>query len=257
MTVNTYTPAAVLKPFIKNYLVIESSSGDVNRVLPDTSLVMAFRYKGNVNYSTDGIETNIPVSAISGLRRSARLINYSQGAATLLVIFKEAAASIFLKAPLHELFEDSVPLYNFISSQKLAEIEEQLSGAKNNFERINLIERFLLAQIKGANADKLVLAAIEKIHAAKGFYKIKELANSLYISQDAFEKKFRKATGASPKHFSSIIRLRNVISTGKQQQNFTELAYNAGYFDQAHFNKDFRLFTGQTPSGFFKSPSFW
>lgn len=257
MTFNTYIPSSILKPFIKNYLVIESNAGAVNRVLPDTSLVMAFRYKGNVNYSTDGFEANIAVSAISGLRRSARLINYAEGAATLLVIFKEAAAGVFFKAPLHELFEDSVPLYNFISRQKLMEIEEQLPAAKNNFERINLIEQFLIAQIKGTGGDNLVLAAIEKMHAAKGFYKIKDLASSLYISQDAFEKKFRKATGASPKHFSSIIRLRNIVSADKQQQNFTELAYNAGYFDQAHFNKDFRLFTGQTPSGFFKSPYFW
>ncbi|SHM45740.1 helix-turn-helix transcriptional regulator [Mucilaginibacter sp. OK098] len=257
MTVNTYIPANVLKPFIKNYLVIESNYGDVNQVLPDTSLVLAFRYKGNVNYITEGIETVAPVSVLSGLRKSSRLISYSAGAATILVIFKPAAASTFFKVPLHELFEDSVPLYNFISSQKLAEIEDQLSAAKNNFERINLIDQFLSAQIISTGGDKLVLAAIEKLHAAKGFYKIKDLANSLYISQDAFEKKFRKTTGASPKHFSSVIRLRNIVSAGKQQQNFTELAYDAGYFDQSHFNKDFRLFTGQTPSDFFKSPSFW
>ena len=255
MTVATYLPCAILKPYIKNYLVIESNNGVVNRVLPDTSLVMAFRYKGVVNYTAEGTQT-AAVSTISGLRRSSRLINYSQQSAALLVIFKEAGASVFFKLPLHELFEDSVPLDNFINRQKLSEIEEQLPAAQNNFERINLVERFLYSCINGAGEDQLILAAIEKMHIAKGFGKIKDLANSFYISQDAFEKKFRKATGASPKHFSSIIRLRNVITAGKQQ-NFTSIAYEAGYFDQAHFNKDFRLFTGQTPSDFFEAPVFW
>lgn len=257
MIVTTCLPADALKPYIKNYLVIESSNGAINRVLPDTSLVMAFRYKGNVNYTVEGIETRVPVSTISGLRRSSRLITYSEDSAAVLVIFKEAAASVFFKLPFHELFEDSVPLYNFISRQKLSEIEEQLPAAQNNFERIKLVEQFLYAHISRANEDKLVLAAIEKMNESKGFCKIKQLADSLYISQDAFEKRFRKAAGASPKQISSIIRLRNIIAKGKQHENFSQLAYDAGYFDQAHFNKDFRLFTGQTPSDFFEAPIFW
>jgi len=257
MTAIPYIPCDALKPFIKNYLVIESDNGDINRVLPDTSLVMVFRYKGDVNYTSTGIVTDLSASSITGLRRSARSINYSAGAAAILVIFKPAAPSAFFKAPLHELFEKSVPLYNFISSQKLAEMEDRLSTAKDNFERINLVEQFLYPRINKFGEDKLILAAIEKISTAKGFYNMKELAASLHMSQDAFEKRFRKVTGASPKQFSSITRLRNIINTTKQQQNFTELAYDAGYFDQSHFNKDFKLFTSQTPSGFFKSPIFW
>lgn len=256
MTVTTYLPTDVLKPFIKHYLVIESDQEVINRLLPDTSVVLVFRYKGNINYAATGIETNIPASVLTGLKKSSRLVNYSAGSAAILIIFKTAAAGSFFKVPLHELFEDSVPLDNFVGNRPTSEIEEQLSASKNNLGRINLIEQFLNSQIKNTNTDKLVLTAVEKMYAAKGFYKIKDLADSLYISQDAFEKRFRKATGASPKHFSSIIRLRNVITTGKQQ-NFTSIAYDAGYFDQAHFNKDFKLFTGQTPTDFFDTPVFW
>lgn len=257
MTVTTCMPADALKPFIKHYLVINSDQEVINRLLPDTSVVLVFRYKGNVNFTAGEIETNIPASVLTGLKKSSRLVNYSAGSAAILVIFKTAAAGSFFKVPLHELFEGSVPLDNFVSNQQVSEIEEQLSAANNNVERINLIEQFLFSQYKGAGGDQLVLAAIEKMYAAKGFYKIKELADSLYISQDAFEKRFRKATGASPKQLSSIIRLRNIIANGKKHENFNQLAYDAGYFDQSHFNNDFRLFTGQTPSDFFKSPIFW
>jgi len=257
MTVTTCMPTGALKPFIKHYLVIESDEGIINRLVPDTSVVLVFRYKGNVNFTAGGIETNIPASVLTGLKKSSRLVNYSAGSAAILVIFKTAAAGNFFKVPLHELFEGSVPLYNFAGSRRVSEIEDRLSAAKNNLARIDLIEQFLFSQYKGAGGDQLVLAAIEKMYAAKGFYKIKALADSLYISQDAFEKRFRKATGASPKQLSSIIRLRNIVANGKKLENFNQLAYNAGYFDQSHFNNDFRLFTGQTPSDFFKSPSFW
>ncbi|MCO5945637.1 helix-turn-helix transcriptional regulator [Mucilaginibacter flavidus] len=257
MTVTTYFPTDALKPFIKHYLVIESDREVINRLVPDTSVVLVFRYKGNVNYAAGGIETNIPASVLTGLKKTSRLVNYSAGSAAILVIFKTAAAGSFFKVPLHKLFEDSLPLDNFISSPQASEIEERLSAAKNNVARIILIEQFLFSQYKGAGGDQLVLAAIEKMYAAKGFYKIKNLADSLYISQDAFEKRFRKSAGASPKQFSSIIRMRTIIANGKKHEKFNQLAYNAGYFDQSHFNNDFKLFTGQTPSDFFKSSSFW
>jgi len=257
MLINFQTPTALLKPFIRNYVIIESGEGAANRVLPDTSLVMAFRYKGEVAYVSGGSKNQLPLSVISGLRKSARLINYSQNAGAILVIFKEAAGSAFFKEPIHELFGDSVPLYNFINKQKLSIIEEQLAEADNNTRRIALIEAFLLSQLQNHNSDKLVMAAVQNIRLNNGSDKIKDVANTLYISQDAFEKRFRKVTGASPKQFSSIIRMKSLIDAGKQDQTLTELAYNSGYFDQAHFNKDFRLFTGQTPTDFFRSPVFW
>jgi AraC-like DNA-binding protein len=53
------------------------------------------------------------------------------------------------------------------------------------------------------------------------------------------------------------VRLRKVIDTYDPATNLTEAALTAGYFDQAHFIKDFRSFTGQSPQEFFKSPLYW
>ena len=102
----------------------------------------------------------------------------------------------------------------------------------------------------------MVANAVDYIYSMKGLVKIKDLANMLYISNDSFEKRFRKITGASPKQFSSIVRMKSAISQKQNNQNLTDVALNSGYFDQPHFNKDFKLFTGLTPTDFFKSPSF-
>jgi AraC-like DNA-binding protein len=257
MNMHTYLPSAALRPFIRSYLVIESEGSFVNRLLPDTSLVIAFRFKGQTNYMQDHVADALPTSVISGLRKSARRVSYAKDTGNILVLFKEAGASAFFKEPLHELFELSLSLDHFISGQKISDIEEQLNGAVHHEERIAIVHQFLLSRLYNSKPDQLISLAIEKIHAAKGLIKIKDLADTLYISHDAFEKRFRKIAGTSPKQFAAIVRMKSITSQRPQGQLLSDIAYDAGYFDQSHFNKDFKRFTGQTPTDFFNAPPLW
>ncbi|MEO7766723.1 MAG: helix-turn-helix domain-containing protein, partial [Ferruginibacter sp.] len=257
MNLNTYIPTGILKAFIKCFLIIESEDELINKVLPGTSLTIAFRYKGKVNYVMDSSIRSLPVITVSGLRKSARLINYTENTGNLLVVFKEAGATAFFREPLHELFQESVSLENFVPRQRASMIEELLAGSTNNHQRIAMVEKFLLSKLYDARPDKLISTALEKIHSAIGNIKIKELAARLYISQDAFEKRFRKKVGASPKQFSSLVRMGSIIQQIPKNTRLLDMVFDGGYFDQAHFNKDFKVFTGQTPTEFFDSPSFW
>lgn len=227
----------------------------VNHIMPDTSLVMVFRFSGQVSFLENNAKNQLPASMISGLRKSGKLVNYAKSSANLMVVFNEAGANAFIKAPLYELYDSSVSLDNIYKD--VPAIEDQLAEAQNNTARIALIEQYLQSKLYPGKPDKLVLAALEKIHAAKGVIKIKELAQSLYISQDAFEKRFRRVVGVSPKQFSNIIRMKSIVSNGFTKETLTEVAFNAGYFDQPHFNKDFKLFTGKTPTDFIKAPPLW
>ena len=257
MNIVDFIPTAQLRPFVKTYRIIESQDELVNRVLPNTSLAIAFRCKGNVNYIRENHHDHLPVSTISGIRKSVRLIHYSTNTATLVILFKEAGAKAFFKEPLHELFEESVSLDNFIPQEKTAIMEELLAEAKTNSQKIAIAEQFLLSRLYDYKPDKLITAAIAIIQSKKGIIKIKELADTLYISQDAFEKRFRKIIGSSPKQFCYVVRIKSIIDQKQHNQNLIDLAFDAGYFDQPHFNKDFKLFTGQTPSDFLESPLLW
>ena len=252
-----HLPADILKPFVEHYLFIETEQGVENRVLPDTAIVMAFRYKGAISDEIAGIKNNLPGTVITGLRKSVRLINYSGQTATLLVIFKPGGAAAFFKEPLHEIFGVSLELDALISRRKLAEIEERLAEASDSSQRIAVIEQFLLSRLYQAKADLLIQQAIQQIRLSKGAVRIKNLVSTLPISHDPFEKRFRKITGTSHKQFSSIVRLRDLIENYDPTVDLTETALSAGYFDQAHFIKDFRTFTGQTPHEFFRSTIYW
>lgn len=257
MTAKSYIPTDRLKPFIKTFLIVESEHEVENRLLPDTSIVMAFRIRGNVTDKEANNSYNLPSSAITGLRKSPRLICYSDKAATLLVIFKAGGASAFFREPLNELFGKSLPLDDIIRHDQLQRIEEQLSEADDNQQRVNLVEQFLISRLDEQRADLLIDHAIQKIKLAKGDIRIKTLAGSMAISLDPFEKRFRRVAGISAKQFADITRFRNLIDQYSASESLTNIALDSGYFDQAHFIKDFRSFTGQAPQQFFKSSAWW
>lgn len=66
------------------------------------------------------------------------------------------------------------------------------------------------------------------------------------------ERYFKKQIGISPKQLGKVIRLQASLQMLANQKNetLTEIAYENHFFDQAHFIKDFKQFTGETPEQF-------
>lgn len=257
MKIEKFIPSALLNSFVKEFMIIESDLETDSTIIPDTSIVMAFRYSGTVLTLQGQRKEVIPATVVSGLRRSARLLYYSPSTANLLVVFKEGGFTAFTKIPPHELFGQSISTENVFLSIELVEISERLAEAETNRDRIEIMEAFLLRKLIHRKPDHLVDHAIHIIKKQSGAIRIKELATSLHISQDPFEKRFRALIGSTPKQYASIVRLRNLIRKYPSNASLTEASYEAGYFDQSHFIKDFRLFTGHTPKDFFSSFRYW
>jgi AraC-like DNA-binding protein len=253
----TYAPSINLQSYVKIFHIIESDYAVENFILPDTAIVMAIRFKGIVSSKENGIESSLPSAVLSGLRHTPRLIKYSPKSGNVLVVFHPGGPAAFLREPLHELSGLSVPLNSFKNFADMNDLAERLSDAESNVERIKIVEEVLVSKLKGNIIDPLVLHAARQIKSDQGTTRIKELIAELSISRDAFEKRFRQIIGTSPKQFSNITRIRSLIDSANDHKTLTELAYCYGYFDQSHFIKDFKIFTGQAPSHFFKSSRFW
>ncbi|HVB03384.1 MAG TPA: helix-turn-helix transcriptional regulator [Chitinophagaceae bacterium] len=251
MKLETFIPCEALKPFIKSFIVQEISDETTYKVLPDTGLVTGFQYRGKLSRIEDNKAIPLSVSGISGLADHARTFQNSVHIGTVLVCFKEAGAAPFFRQPLHELFKESISLDNFMLRSELQCLEEQLAEARSDRARIIVIEKFLVGRMQITEPDRLVLTALTLIHKSRGNIRIGDLAERLHISQSPLEKRFRKAVGASPKKFASIVRLKNVVSQYDPHNSLTELGYEAGFYDQAHFIKEFKTFTGDTPESFF------
>ena len=290
MNIQRYRPSAVLAPYIKEFFIIESDGVMDSRILPDTSLVMAIRFRGiiqRIGTSTaeimaagpagpsgisttvasgetaetpifgNSLATTVAPGVITGLRKSHRLMRYSPDTGNVLVLFKEGGLAAFSRIPANELFDITIPAENFFTKSAAQDLVDAISEAKDNPARIRRTEAFLTQQLRGGGPDPLVNEAVRLIKESKGLIRIKDLGHALYISQDPLEKRFRAQVGSTPKQYSSIIRLRNIIDTWSSYPSLTSASYDAGYFDQSHFIKDFRTFTGESPKDFFRSARFW
>ena len=79
---------------------------------------------------------------------------------------------------------------------------------------------------------------------------ITDLAKNAPISQRQFERSFKEVAGFTPKLYARIKRFETTLN---KSGSLTEIALDAGYFDQAHFIRDFKAFTGLQPRNYFKA----
>jgi AraC-like DNA-binding protein len=168
------------------------------------------------------------------------------------VTFSETGAGAFFKDSIHLLFGQCLPLDSFIMGEKVDSTIAKLTIAKTDTERLKAIEDFLIPLLNTKVKDELIAVAVKLITQGSGNIKITLLAERLKMSQCRFEKRFRKIVGASPKKFSCIVRLRKVLNAAPNDYNMTRLGLEAGFSDQAHFIKAFKLYTGVTPKQYFR-----
>ena len=252
MKFQIFQPGDQLKPHVKHFVISENDDAQTYKVLPGTSLVMGFQYSGRLSYQNNAIDIPLAAAGVTGLMDGYRVFQNTAHTGTVLVVFHEAGAAQFFTNPVNELFRQSLSLEHLFSAAVLDETRERLSAAGSDQDRIAVIEALLLAQLRDIPADLMVYKALQLIHHSKGTIRITELAQKLNTSQSPLEKRFRKIVGASPKKFASIVRVKNVISA-LDQGDQNAAAFLAGYYDQAHFIKDFKTFTADTPEQYLKA----
>lgn len=244
-------PSAGLRPYVRHLVISESSLAQTYQVLPDVSLVIGFQYTGKLEYLENGQEHALSCSGITGLLNSYRSFRCRPATGSILVVFTETGAAHFLKAPLHELFQQSISLEHFFDRRQINEVEEKLMATRHDEDRIKIVERFLLNHLNHRTHDALVTGALQAIYFSRGTIRISKLAQELHISQSPLEKRFRAVVGASPKKFAGIVRARHML-TALEQNNMQLAEHLSAYYDQAHFIKDFKRFTSFTPERYLK-----
>jgi AraC-like DNA-binding protein len=243
-------PCEALRPFVKRFLVVEFPAAHKDSYLPITGMLAGFCFKGRC--ILDG-KTKVPIAAVTGLSDRARHYEHSENSGVVLAAFTAPGAAALLRHPVDEFFNDAVALDDILgNSSELNRIHQRLAEAPNHARRIQAVEDFLVARVGDAQPDSFVSAAVSKMEELQGILCVEELARRVGLSQSALERRFRKVTGASPKKFASIVRLRHVVRLRARGADLTSIAFAAGYCDQSHFINDFKQITGFAPKFFFQ-----
>jgi len=250
MKFEKHIPTERLRRYIKYFVVSENNAQSEYKVFPSSGLVIGFQYKGELATIADKTENKLTSAGITGISDSYKIFKSSANIGTILVYFTEIGFTHFSSHPANELFNLSISLDNIFDKNRVSEVEERLAIVKTDMQRIKAVEQFLLTQLKEVQTDKLIVEAVKLIYQSKGTIRIKELNNKLFISQSPFEKRFRKVVGTTPKKFASIVRFNTVLENLDKTKSLTEICYENNFFDQAHFIKNFKQFTGDNPESF-------
>lgn len=118
---------------------------------------------------------------------------------------------------------------------------------------INCFQQYMMDVYRRSTVDVTpVRTAGELLQAAHGQLGIHDLADQCYISVSQLQRRFKESTGVSPKTYARIVRFEAIRDRLLANPSYPtiRLADEFGYADQAHFIRDFRTFTTQTPREF-------
>src|SRR5262249_40887669 len=92
-------------------------------------------------------------------------------------------------------------------------------------------------------------AVVHALHRLSAANNVRDVVRETGYSQRRFIALFREESGLTPKVFCRLLRFQRVLSQFKAHPapTWSQLAYDAGYSDQAHLNREFREFAGVTP----------
>jgi AraC-like DNA-binding protein len=191
-------------------------------------------------------------AALTGVLGAVRRIHTSRGGGLVTIVFREGGAAPFFDLPLNELYGHTLALDDVLPRRELAPVCDALGEARDHAARVAIVERFLLSRRRYRAIDPLVRVAAATLREARGDLRVGDLADRLDIGQDALEKRFRRAVGATPKQMARLHRVAHAVELAKAGASWSSAAFTAGYFDQAHFIGDFRALAGMPPARFFR-----
>jgi AraC-like DNA-binding protein len=257
MNYQTFEPSPELAACIKCYWTLESPKEEIpkrQRIVPDGCMELIF-HLGDLyrQYSGDGNHIIQPRCFVFGQITQPLEIEPTGETEIFAVRFHPEGFMPFATLPVKEMDNKAVALEKLFGEAGL-ELERQVLAAQSISEKINRVEAFLTARLSNAETiDRVVKSTVETILTANGQLSVDELSKKLKINRRQLERKFSATIGLSPKQLSKTIRLQ---ATLKMLQNnrftsLTALAYEGEYYDQAHFIKDFKEFTGLTPKEFY------
>ena len=224
------------------------------RMLPAVSAHLVIRLGGKplrlFADATDEIGTRVSHAVVGGVRDAAYLKDSSDPAPTVGAVFRPGAAGVFLGAPTDSFAGGHTPLDAFWGGA-VESLRAELSEAGDLEQRLVILEHALLARlprIRGVD-PAIVQAALLLERRPVG-----KVAAALDWSHRHFIARFSAAVGLSPKRYARLARFGRVLLRLERQPEtgLAEIAQDAGYADQAHFNRDFRTFSGISPGEYRK-----
>ncbi|NIF05168.1 helix-turn-helix transcriptional regulator [Chryseobacterium sp. Tr-659] len=255
MNYQTFLPHPDLASIIKCYWTLDSpkeETSQVQTIVPDGCMEMIFHYGDLYKQYIEGEAVIQPRSCVFGQLTHPLRIEPTGVTGIFSVRFHHDGFVPFSTIPIKDMDDKAIPLEKLFGNNGI-KLEKDVLKAKTVEDKILTVESFLLQMLNTETVDKIVKSTVDFLLDMNGKISINELSKQININRRQLERKFSSAIGLSPKQLSKIIRLQTTLKhlLNKEYSNLTALAHESEYYDQAHFIKDFKEFTGFTPKEFY------
>ncbi|RBL90694.1 helix-turn-helix transcriptional regulator [Chitinophaga flava] len=247
-------PSAILAPYIKSYTVITIDKDLDNEVFYPSGFVdlVINISSGAAATIINGRKKDTPAIELLGHLTLPTRLTVNKGTVVLIARIYPHASALFFPNPLSDFTNYATDLYDVFSKES-SELYERLMQVPLIEQKIRVLEHYFLQQLrKHENRLKKVTVVQQlcsHLFSGEGNFNLPALAHYSGLSERYIQRLYLTNVGINPASFVAVVRfnkaLQLVLNT---QDSLTAIAYDCGYYDQAHFIKEFRKFTGITPS---------
>lgn len=255
-----FFPAKCLSEFVECYYVWESGAELEKELViespPNSFCSIAINYGSpyflqNKKYN----RLSVPAQFIAGLSVYSYKLFLSGKIGITGIVFKPSALATLFGLTAFELTEERAELFSCLPQPYFRDFVSHVKNAHSPVEKVKLLEEMLLHHTSLINPepdfiDKAANLVVEK----NGMLNVQDLLKDSHMSRRTFERRFLQKVGLSPKYYARIRRMSYICNlvAGKKKVNWPEIFYEAEFYDQAHFIKDFEEFTGRTPQQYLR-----
>lgn len=255
MRVELLLPPPQLQPYVEILTWYEDYQPDYSheRILPQgvVELIIDLTAPPKFIYNNDtlAVSQTCRNAWVSGVRQEFITISSIPGSSMLVVRFREGMAHAALHIPLG-LLKNQVLDADLLLNPDIARLREQLLNAPSPQQKFACTLAFLAERIRRRpDIHPAVAFSVQKILENPALVTIDELVRRTGWTHKHLIHVFDRFVGVSPKEFLRISRFQQVINGigSKMSADWMRIVHDCGYYDQAHFIKDFKRFSGLSP----------
>ena len=245
-------PTPALRPFVQWYWHIRSrgrvSTPRTEFMHADGSVGLVFNWGDALELSHGHYPQAISLDRVTAQSKQLKL---SGKVEALGILFRPGGAFPVLGIPIPELVDIAVLLARPAYHQ-LPQLHEQLYAAATLADKIGLIESWLHTVLARSRPQSPIIApSLDVINRANGQLSLPQLAGAVYLGERQLERLYQEQVGLSPKKIAQLRRVRHARTALKQGTHpLADIAALCGFYDQAHFSREFKAVIGLTPGAY-------
>jgi AraC-like DNA-binding protein len=258
MKLSRALPVTALRDYVRGFeqreADIESSVVFPIAARPYQFLEFYLQGKYLVESCDSRIRDVVPQAVVVGpsTYRSVDLVLHGH-LAVFTIQFQPSGFHRLFGVPMPELTDRALEARSVLGPS-FCELERRLADAPSFNERVQLAANFLLDQGVGRCKPDIVARLANDVLESWGALPLREAVERSGLSLRQLERRFRETVGIAPRRYARIVRF-HAASEAKARLNeraWTDIAHDLGYYDQMHMVHDFRIFAGESPTGWNK-----